>query len=159
MKEIERKFLIEGISSVEIESHCGKPDCILQSYLVAEKDFEVRIRIENWNAFITIKSGAGLEREEREVSINRNAAAEIIQSLMDNNSIIKYRYKYNGWEIDVFADNNIGLTLAEIELSTTDTPFTIPSWLSKFVVRDVTEDSSYKNKSLVFNRKKRSHET
>lgn len=47
------------------------------------------------------------------------------------------------WEIDVFLDRN--LVIAEVELAQiTDVP-TLPSWLTPYVVRDVSSDPAYLN--------------
>ncbi len=47
------------------------------------------------------------------------------------------------WEIDVFLDRD--LVLAEVELQDTAQEVPMPSWLSPFVVKEVTDDPAYLN--------------
>ena len=59
---------------------------------------------------------------------------------------IRYRILFNQktWEVDVFAGENAGLVLAEIELGREDEPFAKPSWAG----REVTDDPRYYNSQL-----------
>ena len=51
------------------------------------------------------------------------------------------------WEIDVFAGHNLGLVVAEIELSSESEEFEKPSWLGE----EVSNDSRYLNSNLIAN--------
>ncbi len=48
------------------------------------------------------------------------------------------------WEVDEFLGNNLGLIVAEIELSNEDEPFDIPDWLDT----EVTGEEKYYNSNL-----------
>ena len=49
------------------------------------------------------------------------------------------------WEVDVFAGENKGLVMAEIELESEDEPVELPPWVGE----EVTGDPRYRNTSLV----------
>lgn len=59
----------------------------------------------------------------------------------------KINYKGNTWEVDEFFGENLGLVIAEIELTSPDQKFEKPEWIGE----DVTEDQRYKNANLVIN--------
>ncbi len=48
------------------------------------------------------------------------------------------------WEVDVFAGENAGLVLAEIELASEEEPFELPDWAGA----EVSEDPRYYNSNL-----------
>jgi CYTH domain-containing protein len=50
------------------------------------------------------------------------------------------------WEVDEFLDRD--LVLAEMEIPTIDTEITVPDWLRPVLVRDVTGERKYTNRSL-----------
>jgi CYTH domain-containing protein len=50
------------------------------------------------------------------------------------------------WEIDEFTDRP--LWLAELELDRADAPITVPDWLKPVLVREVTDEKEYTNRSL-----------
>lgn len=154
--EIERKFLIEypDIKWLESLPNCQRVE-IIQTYLNSNSDDEVRIRQRgadgNYIYFQTIKRKvSGLKRIELEKRLSQN---EYLQLLMNADTtkrqIRKNRYclTYNNqyFEIDVypFWDDK---AIVEIELNDEDGEIVFPGQLK--VIREVTEDESYKNASL-----------
>lgn len=146
--EIERKFLVLNDSWRENVSDCTE---YVQAYLSKEPERTVRVRIAGEKAFLTIKGTAPadkpLETPEFEYEIPK-ADAEKLLPLCLPGAISKTRHKvkHGGftWEIDVFEGDNKGLTMAEIELPASDTPFEKPAWLGA----EVTDDKRYKNAML-----------
>lgn len=48
------------------------------------------------------------------------------------------------WEVDIFEGDNVGLCIAEIELSHPDDPIVLPKWIS----HEITSDMRYTNVQL-----------
>lgn len=75
--------------------------------------------------------------------------AEALMQLREGSIIEKTRYVVPhgslAWEIDVFAGDNLGLIIAEIELQEIDQPLGVPSWIG----REVTAQPQYYNSYLV----------
>lgn len=145
--EIERKFLLD-LSLLDFKKE--KVLKIQQLYLLNEADRSIRIRIQNKNAFITIKTNkTPLIRNEYEYEIPLNEAEELFGDFQDKPSILKRRYliqyKNHLWEVDVFEGDNAGLVIAEIELQDVDEDFEKPAWL----LEEVTNDRKYLNANLV----------
>ena len=73
----------------------------------------------------------------------------MLSTLCNRPYIDKTRYHVNHhghvWEVDVFAGENEGLVVAELELSSVDETFPLPSWVGE----EVTEDPRYYNICLV----------
>ena len=154
--EIERKYLIEYPDIKWLE---GNPACqrieIIQTYLNSESDEEVRVRQRGVDGhyiyFQTIKKRVSdLKRVEIE---RRLSQAEYLNLLMDaytsRKQIRKTRYcltyKNQYFEIDVYpfwTDKAI----AEIELSDENAKIIFPKQIK--VIKEVTDDDSYKNVSL-----------
>lgn len=145
--EIERKFLI---SSDEWCHDADDGTQIVQGYMGSNEKSSVRIRVNGNTANINIKSKTiGAQRNEYEYAIPLVEANEMLTALCDRPYIDKTRYhvNYQGhlWEVDVFAGENDGLVVAELELTTVDETFDLPSWVGK----EVTEDPRYYNICLV----------
>jgi len=149
-QEIERKFLIKG----DFKPFVTKATRITQGYLSSVPERTVRVRIKGDKGFITIKgignaSGASRFEWEKEIPV------EEVKSLLDlcePGIIDKTRYivpEKSGlvYEVDEFYGDNDGLTVAEIELPTEDTPFTKSDWLGE----EVTGDVKYFNSMLMKN--------
>lgn len=141
--EIERKFLVTGNAWKQ-----GTATHFSQGYLNPDKNRTVRIRLAGNQAFITIKGiSAGISRAEFEYEIPADDAVALLK-LCDNPVIQKIRYViiHNGfkWEVDEFLGENLGLVVAEIELSSEDQSFERPSWVGK----EVTDDARYFNSNL-----------
>ena len=145
--EIERKFLVKNLD-FKIESFEKK--YIKQGYLNSNKNRTVRIRVSDDTAFITIKgksNTAGTSRFEWEKEIPFSEADELLL-LCEPNLIEKQRYLIkkgaHTFEVDFFLGDNLGLIVAEIELTAENEEFEKPSWLAK----EVTGDLKYYNSSI-----------
>ncbi len=148
MLEIERKYLLKTMDwkGESIQSATN----IKQAYLFEDKDKSLRIRVRSEEAFLTIKMGQGLARNEYEYAISVEDAEEMIAKA-NLPCLEKTRYvilhKNNLWEIDVFHGKHNGLILAEIELSSIDEEVELPTWIGE----EVTENPSYLNVQLFKN--------
>jgi len=147
-KEIERKFLVKN-ESFKLYS---KGVIYRQGYLSRDKERTVRIRVAGEQAFITIKGLTnGMERLEFEYPITLADANEMLSTLCLKPLIEKVRYKFMSdghlWEVDEFIGDNEGLTVAEVELKSSDEHVIIPEWVGP----EVTGDLMYFNSNLVIN--------
>lgn len=143
--EIERKYLVD--TKVWKPSTPGVS--YMQGYLVTAPDRTIRVRIAGNKGFLTIKGRpSGLTRAEFEYEIPAGEAEELLRGFSLTPPVIKTRYKEkigtHTWEIDVFSGENEGLVMAEIELSSEDEAFDIPSW----AIKEVTQDPRYQNSLL-----------
>ena len=145
--EIERKFLV---ISDDYQQH-SKSVYIKQAYLSADENMAIRVRIENIQATINIKSKKS-ERvnHEFEYIIPMDEAISLIKMspypiIEKTRHVVEYKGKV--WEVDKFHADNDGLTVAEIELDNEDEEFGMPSWLGE----EVTSDCKYLNSNLVVN--------
>ena len=141
--EIERKYLVMGQPWLQV------PGVVYQQgYLNRDKTRTVRVRIAGEAAFLTIKGvNVGATRAEFEYPIPL-ADAEALLALCDGPLIEKTRYLLDHagtrWELDVFAGDNAGLVVAEVELASEDQAFARPDWLGD----EVTQDARYFNSNL-----------
>jgi adenylate cyclase len=147
MTEIERKFLV---TSDDFMNESISKKRIVQAYLSSVPERTVRIRIKDDKGFLTIKgksNASGTTRFEWEKEIDLQEAQSLL-SICEKGMIDKMRYevKYGNhiYEVDVFAGENKGLLIAEIELQSEDEAFEKPKWLGK----EVTNDSRYYNAYL-----------
>ncbi len=146
--EIERKFLVTGDSW----RAAALGTAIRQGYLANEGPATVRVRVAGETGYLTIKGrpggGRGLARAEYEYEIPVDEAHALIDSLCLRPLIEKTRYavEHNGWEwvVDVFAGDNEGLIVAEIELEAEDDVVPLPGWVGT----EVTDDPRYLNVNL-----------
>lgn len=147
MKEIERKFLVEGQYPVDPYG----PMIITQGYIKPLlADVQIRVRIAKhcdpdytWIS-LTLKTPArGLIRTEVEHNINRDDALKLMAQcdvvLSKKRHSVKVRDHY--WTIDVF---DSGLVVAEIELQSENEVFFMPSWVGE----EVTGQSIYSHDEL-----------
>jgi CYTH domain-containing protein len=146
--EIERKFLV-GDRSV-VANLVGT--VMRQGYLSVDPFRTVRVRVSGQRAFVTIKgapSDSGASRAEYEYGIPVSDAEELLDRLALRPLIEKMRYRVTVgtlvWEIDVFAGDNDGLVVAEVELPSEATAVILPEWIGE----EVTGDPRYYNASLV----------
>jgi adenylate cyclase len=139
--EIERKFLV-GNDGWRTHSDGGRR--LIQAYLAETDRAVVRVRIEDAaRAVMTVKSAVpGLTRQEFEYPIPP-ADAEALATLRQGAMLEKHRFlvPHGGrrWEVDVYAGENAGLVLAEIELECEAAEFERPPWLGA----EVTSDARY----------------
>jgi len=144
--EIERKYLLRN-DDWKLSADQGTQ--FVQGYLVGSKAASVRVRIEGEKAFINIKSATlGVYRKEYEYPIPVDEARELLATLCEQPLVEKTRFivQYDGleWEIDVFAGENEGLVVAEVELEAEDQRINLPPWCGQ----EVSEDPRYYNVSL-----------
>ena len=154
--EIERKFLIEypDVSKLENNPNCKKVE-IIQTYLNAENGDEIRVRQRGENGnyiyFKTVKRKVSdIKRVEIE---NRLTKDEYLEHLMDadtskrqirkNRYCLTYESRY--FEIDVYPFWN-DKAIVELELSDENAEISFPDYIK--VIKEVTDDESYKNSSL-----------
>lgn len=154
--EIERKYLIEypNIKWLESNPSCQRVE-IIQTYLNSAAGEEVRIRQRgvdgNYIYFQTIKREVS---DMKRVEIERRLSqAEYLKLLMEADTtkrqIRKTRYcltyKNQYFEIDIYPFWN-DKAIAEIELSDENAAIVFPKQIK--VIKEVTDDDSYKNASL-----------
>ena len=145
--EIERKFLLK---SDEWRETADAGTSFRQGYLIGAEKSSVRIRIEGEVANINIKSATmGIKRQEFEYPIPLADALELLDTLCEQPQIEKTRYHVTYgdhlWEVDVFAGNNEGLIVAEVELADENEAFAMPPWAGE----EVSHDTRYYNVCLV----------
>ena len=148
--EIERKFLVKkGDAFKRAAFSCSH---IVQGYIPAD-GATVRIRIRDNQAYLTIKSHSvdgGLSRYEFEKEITMDEAQHLIK-LCKGGVIDKHRYLVKSgnhtFEIDDFHGENVGLIMAEVELSSTEEEFEKP----EFKGIEVTGDKRFYNSHLLEN--------
>ena len=145
--EIERKFLVLDDS---YKHEAFSKSHIQQGYICSERGRTVRIRIRNERAYITIKGpslNGGLSRYEFEQEIPLDDARKLL-TLCDPGIIDKTRWLVKSgrhtFEVDEFAGDNAGLTVAEVELTSEDEAFEKPA----FIGQEVTGDRRYYNSQL-----------
>lgn len=149
--EIERKFLLKNDNwKTAVTETCVIKQGYLQSGLESSQKSSVRIRISNQQANINIKSvELNMKRQEFEYEIPLDDAEQMLNTLCDDVVIEKTRhyvpYASHMWEVDIFAGENTGLQMAEIELGSVDESFEIPDWIGD----EVTNDKYYYNSHLL----------
>lgn len=148
-QEIERKFLVKG----EFKNFAKKETRITQGYLSSVPERTVRVRIKGDKGFITIKgigSESGASRYEWEKEIPVEEVKELLK-ICEPGVIDKTRYLVGAgehtYEVDEFYAENLGLTVAEVELNSEDENFVKPEWLGE----EVTGDVKYYNSMLMKN--------
>ena len=154
--EIERKFLIEypDVRWLETQPNCRKIE-IIQTYLQSEKDEEVRVRQRGFGGhYIYFQTTKRRIDDLKRVEIERRLSeSEYLRLLMNADTtkrqIRKDRYcltfENQYFEIDVYPFWN-DKAIAEIELSDETANIVFPKEIK--VIREVTDDPSYKNASL-----------
>jgi adenylate cyclase len=142
--EIERKFLVTG----EAWRAQASPHRITQGFLCRDPDRVVRVRLQDEEAFMTIKGRAkGISRSEIEFSIPSEHAEDLLAMCLPT-VIEKTRHEVewagHTWEVDEFHGSNAGLVVAELELASEDAEFDRPPWLGT----EVSHDRRYTNVHL-----------
>jgi adenylate cyclase len=145
--EIERKFLVAGDGW---QQHVTSRTSIRQAYLGTAGKASIRVRIiGDHAATLTIKSRpVDLRRLELEYPIPI-LEAEALLPLRQGSIVEKTRHVVPSgdlnWEIDVFAGENAGLVIAEIELQHEHQHVDLPDWIGA----EVTGQPQYYNSALV----------
>lgn len=146
-KEIERKYRVQSEAWRDQSQSKAK---IQQGYLSTDEARNVRIRIEEDKAFVTIKGKPkGHTRSEYEYPIPIHDAKQIIDNLCLKPLITKTRYKIPmgklTWEVDEFSGENSPLILAELETPSQKPSSHKPDWVGD----EVSDDPRYLNINLV----------
>jgi len=148
--EIERKFLV---NSKAFKKEAFKKEKIIQGFLSSVPERTVRVRIIGELGYITVKgigNTSGTTRYEWEKAIQVNEAMALL-NICEPGVINKTRYyvKSNNhiFEVDEFYEDNEGLIISEIELTSEEEEFEKPNWLGN----EVTGIIKYYNVSLVKN--------
>ncbi len=154
--EIERKFLIEypDLNWLESMDNCQRIE-IIQTYLQSDPDEEVRIRQRGFDGhYIYFQTTKRRVDDVKRVEIERRLSEkEYLQLLMKADTgrrqIRKDRYcltyENQYFEIDVYPFWK-DKAIAEIELREENAEIRFPDEIK--VIREVTDDESYKNASL-----------
>lgn len=148
--ETERKFLVKNGEFKNVATRVTK---ITQGYLSKDPNRTVRVRIKGEKAFITIKgpsSENGMSRFEWEQAIDKTDAVQLFDLCLPG-IIDKIRYDIpfgqHTIEVDEFFGSNLGLVLAEIELSDETENIDLPDWIGE----EVTGNPKYYNSQLSSN--------
>lgn len=149
MKEIEVKWSARIVDAIKTT----KTMWINQGYVVSRDSFEVRIRSSRTNGdakqmqyHLALKIGNGFVRREYEFRVPEWVWDRLVRRT--TKWIIKERYcTQSGWCVDVFYGFLSGLTLAEVEVPTEDTPIPeAPAGIQ--LVKELTGDKRFANKRL-----------
>lgn len=158
MKEIEHRFLLDGFPS-EVEGGAYTIARLQNGYLNTETikerftcrtylrhpEFEVGTRLYRR----TVKIGHGLERYEF-IDPIEIALWQRMWAMARRSRVVKTRFRFEVgdliWEVDRFSDRE--LYLAEVEVPTVDTEFTLPDWLQPHVIREVTDEREFEGSAL-----------
>lgn len=153
--EIERKFLIKDINSLDLSKYHHKT--IIQDYLYVDKFTAIRKRKifeNNSDKYIyTIKTAkVGISVNEIEKEISKEEYNNLSLNL-NYNTIEKERYiipyeKYN-IELDIFKGIYQGIIFAEIEFPSEDIAFNIklPNWFGPELSYEITNSQMAINKA------------
>ena len=148
--EIERKYLLRELPAMPAALDVLEID---QGYIPGTKLLE-RLRRQQSKSgetryFRTIKLGMGVERIELEDETDQRTF-DHLWLLTEGARLRKRRHVVaNGadhWEIDEFTDR--ALVLAELEIDRADAKVVYPDWLTPVLVREVTDEREYTNRSL-----------
>jgi adenylate cyclase len=139
--EIEYKFLVKNDNWRE---NAGEGLFYRQGFIASDATGMVRVSLTDDKSWLTIKRAkTPIHRLEYEYPLPRHDAEEMLRDACLPGNIVKQRYRLphagHVWEIDVFAAENAGLVVAEIELSSAGEAFERPDWLGK----DISTDPRY----------------
>ena len=145
-QEIERKFLVRD-DRWRDQADAGEQ--LVQGYLASSSALTVRVRIRGRAAWLTLKgASSGISRSEFEYPIPLADAKAMLAEFALGPVIDKVRHRVpcagHLWEVDVFAGENAGLILAEVELARADETFEHPPWVGS----EVSADPRYYNVNL-----------
>jgi adenylate cyclase len=132
------------------QTHNGTIETI--GHLSTNAGHTLRFRIAGTQGFFTIKAKTvGISRAEFEFDLPVTLAEHLLNKLCEKPQIEKTRRKisYEGfiWEVDEFLGDNLGLVIAEIELTDEAQSFTKPDWIGQ----EVSGDKRYNNSQLAQN--------
>ncbi len=126
----------------------GRP--LRQGYLAEEGEVEVRLRVDEEDATLTVKAGRGLTRTEVELPLD-DAQAEALWLHTAGRRVEKTRHRVALTgdavaEVDVYSGALAGLCVAEVEFAdeAAALAFVPPTWFG----REVTAESAWSNAAL-----------
>lgn len=145
VRETQRKFLVAD--STVLEALTGTE--IQQGYIQKEEGVEVKVRIADDKAFLTIKGVAGERGKLRfTYPIPLEHAQVMLEEYCASSRIEKTRYTImhneTKWEVDVYKGDNERLIVAEVDLDESNRQVSIPPWAD----REVTDEKKYSNFAL-----------
>lgn len=152
--EIERKFILPDAPTTE---RLGPGTHIRQGYLAEDEPVEVRVRITDVSANLTVKAGTGLSRTEVDLAISTQEA-EALWPHTAGRRIDKTRHRItldanpdagpvqHVAEVDVYSGTLAGLHVAEVEFAseTNAAAFDPPDWFGP----ELTGDPQWSNAAL-----------
>jgi CHAD domain-containing protein/CYTH domain-containing protein len=147
--EHERKFLLAALPTRAVEDEGIE---IAQGWLpgarLRERIRRVRGR-DGERYWRDLERGAGRGRLDAEEETTREIF-DALWPLTEGRRVSMRRHRVREgslvWQIDQFTDRD--LILAGVELPARETEVLVPDWLRPLVVRDVTDDASYRDESL-----------
>ena len=154
--EIERKFLFKTKIPAEVIEEATRHLLIVQWYLNPPDRRRIRVSVDESDIYVvqTLKSGAGLIREEIEKKVDLSLIIQMRKELRVSRAVMKSRhvYKRNGIEgvVDWYLLPRIGYVL---EVETSDPEAVLPDpwnyWpLPRDSFEEVTENRSYTARSI-----------
>jgi CYTH domain-containing protein len=145
--EIERKFLLPDAPA---PGEIGDGRRIRQGYVALDGDVEVRIRLFDDDARLTVKAGSGLVRTEVEVPVGEHEGRQLWEHA-EGRRIDKVRYRRDLGaglvaEVDVYEGALAGLCTVEVEFPDAEqaAAFAPPPWFG----RELTGDRRWSNAAL-----------
>jgi adenylate cyclase len=146
--EVERRWLVQEASPEALAAPAERID---QGYLTVGTDgAETRVRRRGERCVLTVKSGSGMVRQEREVELSV-AQFDALWPATEDARVEKVRHVLQSEdghviEFDVYDGTLAGLMIAEVEF---DDPwgaeaFVAPYWFG----REVTAEPAYRNQNL-----------
>jgi adenylate cyclase len=128
VSEIERKFRV-----ARMPTGLGDGASLRQAYVAIEGDVEVRVRSDGTHHVLTVKGGAGLERDEVEMAIEPAAFADLWR-LAGDRQLEKTRHRVDldglAAELDLYGGALAGLAVVEVEFASRQEAeaFDPPDW-------------------------------
>lgn len=154
-KEIERKYLIKMPDTELLLKKGAVPVHIVQTYLTSRDNIERRVRQRGDNGdyaftYTEKENISGLERIERERKITMREYMDLLlEADTSMHPVVKDRYcltyKNQYFELDMYQGCN-DQAILEIELTDKSDSVDLPPWIT--VIKEVTEDSYYKNHQI-----------
>ena len=141
------KFLVNDLTFIDQATKIFE---IKQGYLNRDKERTVRIRIQNQDAFITVKGASEMvngidSRYEWEKSIDLSDAISMMKLCEGVVEKTRYIVPYSDYTIEVDMFKNIDLIIAEVEFVDCDEiDMDVPDWFGK----NVTGVVEYYNSNL-----------
>jgi CYTH domain-containing protein len=147
-EEIERKFLLTAVPGAEV---LGPGRRLRQGYVAVDGAVEVRVRIDDGGAVLTVKAGSGLARTEVELPLD-GADADALWAHTAGRRIEKRRHRCalgdDGpvAEVDLFDGDLDGLAVVEVEFPDAGAAaaFEPPPWFG----RELTGEGGWSNADL-----------